>query len=89
MDRPADEIVPYLNDGSVEEVSVGRCRLILGAWSWPALAARIGQFDAEIEVVGPQQLRAAFAELAERFARSARGGPVSPAVRSPSRNRRS
>ena len=74
VDLPTLEVAPYAEDGTVEEVTPGRCRLVLGAWSWPALAARLGQLDAEVEVVGPEPLRAAFATLAERFGRAA-GGP--------------
>lgn len=72
VDLPVAELTPYVHDGVVEEVTPTRSRVQLGAWSWPALAARIGQLDAEVEVVGPDQLRDAFAVLAERFARTAR-----------------
>lgn len=72
VDLPASEVSPYVYDGGVEEVSAKRCRLVLGAWSWPALAARMGQLDADVEVVGPEQLRCAFDALAQRFARTAR-----------------
>lgn len=69
--RPAHEVAPYLDDGAtVEAVGEDRCRLRLGAWSWPALAARIGQLEADVEVVGPPPLRRAFADLASRFARA-------------------
>lgn len=81
VDLPVADVAPYAEDGTVEEVAPGRCRLVLGAWSWPALAARLGQLDAELEVVGPEPLRLAFAVLAERFARASAGprpAPVSP-----------
>jgi len=68
LDRPATEVVPYVTDGVVEELGPTRCRLILGSWSWPALAASIGRFDTDIEVVGPEELRAAFTRLARRYA---------------------
>lgn len=71
LDRPAGEIRPFSGEGIVEELDSTRCRLILGAWSWPALAAAIGQFDADIEVVGPTALVDAFEMLAGRFARAA------------------
>jgi hypothetical protein len=45
-----------------------RCRLVMGAWSWPGLAASIGRFDADVEVVGPGELKEAFAHLARRYA---------------------
>ena len=70
LDRPAAEVAPYLDAGAVEAVRPDRCRVVLGAWSWPALAARIGQLEADVEVIRPKELRAAFAELAGRFARA-------------------
>ncbi|MFJ1455324.1 hypothetical protein [Nocardia sp. N2S4-5] len=45
--------------------------MLLGSWSWPALAATLARFDTEIEVVGPQLLRDAFADLSRRAARAA------------------
>lgn len=74
VDLPTAEVAPYAADGDVEAVSATRCRLVLGAWSWPGLAARIGQLDAEVEVVAPDELRAAFGALARRFARTAAAG---------------
>ncbi|HEY5821680.1 MAG TPA: WYL domain-containing protein [Propionibacteriaceae bacterium] len=57
--------------GVVEDLGPDRCRLILGSWSWVGLAALIGTFDADLEIVGPPELRAACATLAERFAAAA------------------
>jgi predicted DNA-binding transcriptional regulator YafY len=71
LDLPADDVSPYVNDGVVEELGPDRCRIMVGSWSWPALAAAIGRFDAAIEVVGPPELRAAFARLAHRYAAAA------------------
>ncbi len=76
LDLPAAAVSRYAGDGIVEELGPDRCRLVLGAWSWPGLAATIGKFDADIEVVGPPELRAAFAHLARRYA--AAGARVSP-----------
>ncbi|MFE9890455.1 helix-turn-helix transcriptional regulator [Streptomyces scopuliridis] len=63
----------YTHDGVVEELGPDRCRLVLGSWSWPGLAAAIGRFDADIEVVGPAELKDAFAHLARRYADAANG----------------
>ncbi|MFD5315642.1 helix-turn-helix transcriptional regulator [Streptomyces sp. NPDC127098] len=71
LDLPASEVSAFVGDGVVEELGPRRCRLTIGAWSWPALAATIGKFDADVEVVGPGELRDAFARLAGRFARAA------------------
>lgn len=71
IDLPAADISPYLGDGLVESAGPTRSRVTLGSWSWPALAAAFARFDADIEVVGPEELRAAFADMADRFARAA------------------
>ncbi|MEW9555034.1 helix-turn-helix transcriptional regulator [Nonomuraea sp. NPDC050783] len=68
---PAAEVSPYVHDGIVEELGPDRCRLVLGSWSWAGLAAAFGRFDADIEVVGPAELKEAFARLARRFAAAA------------------
>ncbi|MEU6789731.1 transcriptional regulator [Nonomuraea angiospora] len=65
---PAAAVSPYVHDGVVEELGPDRCRLILGSWSWVGLAASVGRFDADIEVVGPAALKDAFAHLARRYA---------------------
>lgn len=74
LDLPAAAVSRYTRDGVVEELGPDRCRLVLGSWSWPGLAAAIGRFDADIEVVGPAELRDAFARLARRYAAAASAG---------------
>lgn len=78
LDLPAAAVSRYTREGLVEELGPDRCRLVLGSWSWPGLAAAIGRFDADIEVVGPPELRDAFAHLARRYARAA-SQPEQPA----------
>ncbi|MFF4774510.1 helix-turn-helix transcriptional regulator [Microtetraspora fusca] len=75
LDLPARVVSAYTRDAVVEELGPDRCRLVMGAWSWPALAATIGRFDADIQVVGPTELKNAFADLARRFADAASGEP--------------
>ena len=70
LDLPAATVSRYTRDGVVEELGPDRCRLTLGSWSWPGLAAAIGRFDADIEVVGPPELAEAFDVLAGRYARA-------------------
>lgn len=65
---PASEVVPFAGDGTVAALDDRRCSIETGSWSWPALAALIGRFDTDIEVVAPDELRIAFGVLAERFA---------------------
>ncbi|WP_141727274.1 WYL domain-containing protein, partial [Streptomyces griseus] len=71
---PASAVAGHIRDGVVEEHGPDRCRVVLGAWSWPGLAAELGRFDADIEVVGPDALRDAFAHLARRYADAAGAG---------------
>ncbi|MEU9507072.1 transcriptional regulator [Micromonospora sp. NPDC048170] len=73
LDLPAATVALYTHDGIIEEFGPDRCRLTLGSWSWPSLAAAIARFDTEIEVVGPAELVDAFGHLARRFARTAAG----------------
>ncbi|GII86183.1 DeoR family transcriptional regulator [Sphaerisporangium siamense] len=76
LDLPAAVVSRYTRDGLVEELGPNRCRLVLGSWSWPSLAATIGRFDADFEVVGPLELKNAFEHLARRYA--AATGPRPP-----------
>ncbi|RCV51642.1 helix-turn-helix transcriptional regulator [Marinitenerispora sediminis] len=78
LDLPATTVSRYARDGVVEELGPDRCRLVLGSWSWPGLAASIGGFDADIEVVGPAELKDAFARLARRYANAAADAPATP-----------
>jgi predicted DNA-binding transcriptional regulator YafY len=81
LDLPAVSVAPFAGDGLVEELAEARgparTRLVAGSWSWAALAASLARFDAEIEVVGPPELRDAFAELAARAGRAARAARTS------------
>ena len=72
LDLPAAEVAPFAGDGIVEALGPYRCRLSAGSWSWVGLAAAIGRFDTDIEVVGPDELRHAFDRLASRYAAAAR-----------------
>jgi predicted DNA-binding transcriptional regulator YafY len=71
LDLPAAVVATYTHDGLVEELGPDRCRLVEGSWSWTGLAAALGRFDADIEAVGPAELKAAFARLARRYAGAA------------------
>jgi len=69
---PAEGVAPFVSDGTVAATPDGRALVEAGSWSWIALAASFGRFDAEIEVVGPDELSDAFAELAGRYAAATR-----------------
>jgi predicted DNA-binding transcriptional regulator YafY len=71
LDRSATVVSEYAGDALVEALGPDRCRLVMGSWSWPGLAATLGRFDADIEVVGPPELADAFSQLARRFADAA------------------
>ncbi|MFD4989018.1 helix-turn-helix transcriptional regulator [Streptomyces sp. NPDC058374] len=68
---PATEVSGHVHDGIVRELGPDRCHLTLGSWSWPSLAALIGRFDAEFELVGPAELGEAFARLGRRYGEAA------------------
>ena len=67
---PAAELAPYVRDELLEEVGAERCRLVAGAWSWTALAARFGALGADLSAVAPAELRDACATLAARYTRA-------------------
>ncbi len=71
LHRPAAEIAPYLAEGTVDDLDADRCRVRMGAWSWPGLAASIARADADIDAVEPPELARAFADLARRAAAAA------------------
>ncbi|MEU4361484.1 WYL domain-containing protein [Promicromonospora sp. NPDC023987] len=71
LELPAARVAPFAGDGLVEELGPTRTRLVTGSWSWAAMAATLARFDTEIEVIGPPDLRHAFAELSRRAGRSA------------------
>ncbi|MFE2179639.1 helix-turn-helix transcriptional regulator, partial [Streptomyces sp. NPDC059455] len=67
----AANVAPFAQDGIVEELGPYHCRLTLGSWSWTGIAATVGRFDTDSEVIGPPRLATAFADLAARYARAA------------------
>ncbi len=71
LDLPARDVLPFAGDGVVTVLDEDRCALEAGSWSWGALAASYGRFEASMEVVGPPELIAAFQTLAERYGATA------------------
>lgn len=71
LELPASTVLEFSREAVVDELGPHRCRVVLGSWSWPGLAAEIAGFDADFEIVGPAELTAAFADLARRFADAA------------------
>ncbi|MFI8086345.1 hypothetical protein ACIF6L_36800 [Kitasatospora sp. NPDC086009] len=76
---PAPTVAGFARDGIVEALGPDRCRLVLGSWSWTGLAAALGSFDADIEVVGPPERGSAFAHLATRCAKAVGASGPPPA----------
>jgi predicted DNA-binding transcriptional regulator YafY len=71
LQLPARTVARWAPGGAVvEPVTDTTCRLTLGAWSWVGLAALLGTFDADLEVVGPPELLVAVDRLGERYRRS-------------------
>ena len=68
---PVSAVSSFAGDGTVEALGPDRCRYTAGSWSWIALAGSLTRFDTAIDVVGPPELREAFAELASRTAAAA------------------
>ena len=71
---PADDVRPFAGDAVVEDLGDQRCRIHAGSWSWVALAASLGRFDAVLEDARPEQLREAFGALAGRYTAVAGAG---------------
>lgn len=70
---PLAEVLPYVGDGVAVALDDERTRLTLGSWSWAGVVASVLRYDAEIEVVGPDALREAFARVGECCGRAGRG----------------
>ena len=73
LDLPASEVAPFAHDGVVEAIDARQCRLTLGSWSWAGLVAALIRYDADLEVVGPPELRDELARVGERLASAAAG----------------
>src|SRR6478735_7200457 len=72
LHAPAAEIAAWVRrQAVVEELAADRCRVLAGSWSWDRLAAWVGMFDVDLEVVGPVELRDAAARLSRRYSAAA------------------
>lgn len=69
LHAPAQQVARWAGPHVVvEELGPDRCRISAGSWSWGGLAAWLGMFDADLEIVGPAELRDAAERLARRYA---------------------
>ncbi|MEV7934008.1 WYL domain-containing protein [Curtobacterium sp. NPDC089185] len=77
----AARLTPYLpDDAVVERLDDGRCRVTRGSWSWAGLAGAFAASTVAFRVEGPEELRRAAAELADRL-RAAAGRQDGASVR--------
>jgi biotin operon repressor len=67
LEMPASDVLPFVDEGTVEALAHARCRLTIGSWSWVALAASIARFDAPISDVSPLALVEACTRLSGRL----------------------
>lgn len=74
LDLPLREVLPFLGDATARPLDDDRCLLEVGSWSWGSLAASLGRFEVDIEVVEPPELAQACAALATRYAIAAGAG---------------
>lgn len=66
IELPAEEVLPFAGDMTVEPVDALRARVHAGSWSWAGLAAQLLRFDAGLAEVEPRELREVFGVLAGR-----------------------
>ncbi|GEK80571.1 helix-turn-helix transcriptional regulator [Agrococcus baldri] len=74
LELPAAEAARWLDDGEVEPVSAGACRIRIGSWSWAGVLASVARFDAPFTVLGPDALVAELESFAARIAAAATDG---------------
>jgi predicted DNA-binding transcriptional regulator YafY len=72
LHAPASLASPWVRGGGfVEALTPERCRVVMGSWSWESLAASLGLFGVDLDIIGPVELREAATRLSERYAGAA------------------
>ncbi|QNG19368.1 WYL domain-containing protein [Rhodococcus triatomae] len=64
---PARDLVPWVHDGYVEEITERFSRVTAGSWSWTGLISYILRFDAPFCIIGPDELVDAADVAADRL----------------------
>ena len=68
LHAPAERVARWAGSGAVvEPLGPDRCRVVASSWSWTSLVAWLSMFEAELELVGPAELRDAAQDLARRL----------------------
>ncbi|WP_265522876.1 helix-turn-helix transcriptional regulator [Oerskovia flava] len=68
LEASAEDVAHWVgDDGTVEALDVGRCRVTAGSWSWGGLAAWLAMFEVPFRVEGPAELEAATAAMSARL----------------------
>lgn len=77
LHAPAREVARWvrLDQGTVTALDEDRCRVDIGSWSYPALAAWLLLFEVDLEVLDPPELRAAFGDVGARVTRALTSAP--------------
>lgn len=84
LEAEAGDVAPWAGrDAVVEDVGGGRCRVVLGAWSWDGLAAMLGMFGVPMQIIGPEPLREAARRLADRYVGALVPGSAGPVSAGP------
>jgi predicted DNA-binding transcriptional regulator YafY len=65
---PAEEVLPWLDDGEVRSESETTSRVRVGSWSWAGLLSWILRFDAPFTILGPDAFLAAVPDVVSRIA---------------------
>lgn len=74
LELPADVVARWAPGGSVvDRVTPTQTRITLGAWSWAGIAGLLATFDADVTVLEPDELKAAFRTLSQRCQQASRG----------------
>jgi predicted DNA-binding transcriptional regulator YafY len=71
MELPPEVVARWAPGGSViEYVTPTQTRITLGAWSWAGIAGLLATFDADITIIGPDELKDACRTIAQRYQRA-------------------
>lgn len=76
VDLPAREILPWIGDGQLLELSGQMCRITVGSWSWAGLLAWVLRFDAPFRLIGPDELLAEASVQEQRLLAARQGAAV-------------